>query len=134
MQTQEECQKRIDELQNVCPQCGGQISPIETKDNGRNPTFWSGCLSCSIFTPGTKKYIYEIAARMVDEREIATFSHLSRPEGTAPDSEREHWRHAQIGGAVPIVGTVLKFYNEQQEQTEREEYKRLKRKFEEEVS
>jgi hypothetical protein len=62
--TSEECQRWI---RGVCPGCGGIITPIETVDNAKNPTFWSGCMHCHKFCSGVDPMVYTIARIIVDE-------------------------------------------------------------------
>ena len=67
--TKEECQNKINkDSPIVCSLCGGKLEPIETVDNSRNPTFWRGCLECSRFNGGVSPSVYEIASKLVDER------------------------------------------------------------------
>jgi hypothetical protein len=59
IQSKKECFERCTGL--VCLRCGNALSPVETVDNSNRPTFWAGCLSCMIFSPGTQKEVYEKA-------------------------------------------------------------------------
>jgi hypothetical protein len=59
IQSEKECFERCTGL--VCLRCGNALSPVETVDNSNRPTFWAGCLSCMIFSPGTQKEVYEKA-------------------------------------------------------------------------
>jgi hypothetical protein len=60
--TKEECANRC--VGRVCCRCGEPLIPIETVDNSNNPTFWAGCLSCSIFSPGTTMKMYNTAKEL----------------------------------------------------------------------
>ena len=57
--TEEACRKHC--VDKVCIYCGEPIEPIETVDNSGNPTFWTACMKCSRFNPGTTKEIYRKA-------------------------------------------------------------------------
>ena len=71
--TKEQCQKRIDEMRNVCTCCGGGLVPLETVDNSNRPTYWIGCEKCQKFDNGTKEKIFKIAVKMVDERRFRAY-------------------------------------------------------------
>ena len=61
-QTEEECLKSCKD--KYCMRCGDPLSPIETVDNAGNPTFWSHCPTCMIFSHGTTKQIYDYAEQI----------------------------------------------------------------------
>lgn len=106
--TKKQCQASIDNNNNVCEQCGNILSPIETVDNSGAPTFWSGCLSCLKFSQGVKKDIFEIAQRMVKEKNFIAYDHLDRPDPENLDAF-DYWEKSQIGGATYVVRDVLFF-------------------------
>jgi hypothetical protein len=69
--TKNQCQKKIDELKNVCDRCGRKIVPLKTVNNGGEPTYWAGCLHgdkvYGHFTQGVKKEIYDLAIKLILE-------------------------------------------------------------------
>lgn len=75
--TKKQCQKRIDELNNVCDWCGRNIVPLKTVNNSGEPTYWAGCMhgqtdegAWGHFTNGVKKELYDLAAKLVLEDSI----------------------------------------------------------------
>lgn len=85
--TEQECQDKID---GVCSRCGGELSPIETVDNSRDPTFWPGCKKCSHFDWGIDADVFAIAKSMVVDHHYKRYSHTD-DEGS------------QINGACGII-------------------------------
>ncbi|KKR00157.1 MAG: hypothetical protein UT24_C0016G0046 [Candidatus Woesebacteria bacterium GW2011_GWB1_39_12] len=70
--TKKQCQKHIDQVNNVCDRCGRKIVPIKTVDNSHNPTYWAGCFHGSKdkdafgnFTYGVPKETYKLAYKLV---------------------------------------------------------------------
>ena len=63
--TEEESRKHC--ADKVCIYCGEPLEPIETVDNARNPTFWTGCMKCSRFNPGTTEEIYQKALSLKED-------------------------------------------------------------------
>jgi len=59
IRSEEDCAEQC--ANKVCLRCGNSLSPIETVDNSKRPTFWPGCMKCSIFSMGTSKEIYSKA-------------------------------------------------------------------------
>ncbi len=98
----EACAKQCEGL--VCPGCGKTIEPIETVDNSNDPTFWSGCTTCSRFDPGVKPEIHLMAEIMVGKFHYRRYSHFDLPKN---DIEKEYQRIRQINGAADIVRQVL---------------------------
>jgi len=107
--TKKQCQHQIDEWKNVCTNCGGELIPLETVDNARQPTYWIGCESCQIFNNGTKERIYKIASRMVDEKHFRAYNHEDVPDKEKEPDRFDYWRKGQISGAVWVVLDVLRF-------------------------
>ncbi len=112
MITKEQSQKKIDKRQNVCTNCGGELTPFETVDNADQPTHWAGCKSCLIYTNGIKEHIYKIAARMVDDRNFTTYHFEQRPDKEKEPEKFDRWRKSQIGGTVYIVSDILQLEKE----------------------
>lgn len=106
--TKNQCQENINRFSNVCQQCGGTLNPIETVDNSGAPTFWSGCISCSMFTGGVKKDVFNIAQMMVKERNFIAYSFENRPDPEDLEAY-DYWEKSQIGGASYVVRDVLFF-------------------------
>lgn len=111
--TKEHC---VTLIHGVCDRCGGELEPIETVDNARNPTYWPHCPSCQVFCYGCNPTHYEIAKRLVDERNFKGYSHMDYPKDN-PVTEQEIWykdyyRKSQISAAISVVIDVLKI-NEQ---------------------
>lgn len=106
--TKEQCQEIINKYNCVCNQCGGQLEPIETVDNIDRPTYWSGCMSCGLFTHGVSKETHDIAKYLVDERRYVAYHWMDTPK--KEDTERyAYWRLSQIAGACYIVRDVLSY-------------------------
>ena len=103
--TKKQCKQSINNL--VCPQCGEKLDPIETVDNAKNPTFWSGCLNCGIYSSGVKPEIRKIAKYLVLKCHYVHFQSMERPNNRGK-SYQEHYQLAQIGGACSIVYDVIR--------------------------
>lgn len=105
--TREECQRKIDELNYVCPGCGGPIVPFKTEDNSGHPTFWAGCEHCQQFTNGFPPKVFEIAKKLVHEHNHQPYRHMQNPyNGT--DAEKAYYYESQIRGTCSEVNLVLK--------------------------
>ncbi len=113
--TEKHCQKEIDKWQNVCSRCGGKLIPIQTVDNGNNPTYWSGCDSCQIFDNGTKEGTYRIAVKMVDERNFRAYNFEQMPDKVKHPDEFHYWRKSQISGTVWVVSDILRIEKENEQ-------------------
>lgn len=109
--TREQCQKNIDASKHVCSGCGGEIEPIETVDNADRPTFWPGCLKCSVYEYGVPKDIYETAKDLVLNDYHIQYSHLGNSYGKTGE-ELQRWQRSQIRGTSGLVNKVLRVYNE----------------------
>ena len=72
--TRSECQKKC--MDKCCLRCGGELSPIETVDNARNPTFWCGCMKCLIFSPGTSARVFSIAREIQNQYKNITMDDM----------------------------------------------------------
>ena len=99
--TKERCQNSIDSTEYICDYCGGKLEPIETVDNSNNPTFWTGCKSCSRFTAGCPPTVFEIAKRMVEE-------HHFRYYKDETDSKDNISKAAQIVRLVQTLSEQIK--------------------------
>lgn len=109
--TREECQRKIDELNNVCPGCGGPLIPFDTVDNSGAPTFWAGCEVCSTFSNGVRPRIFKIASKMVKEHNHQPYSHYHFPyNGTI--AEKEYYYKSQTRGTCSEVQLVLNLNKE----------------------
>jgi hypothetical protein len=104
--TKEECQRRIDENNNVCPGCGGPLIPLETVDNSYNPTFWAGCSPCMSFSDGVRPRIFKIADAMVREHDHTCYSHTKFPSNGTSE-EKEYWAKSQIRGTCKQIQKIL---------------------------
>lgn len=67
--TKKECERKIT---GVCEECGGNLEPIETVDNAKNPTFWVGCLKCSCFRQGINIKYFNVATEIMHEAGLPT--------------------------------------------------------------
>ena len=103
--TKEQCQKNI-KSGNVCSQCGGIVTPLDTVDNSNDPTFWSGCEKCFRFDTGVSKKVYEIAKTLVEDRNYEHYSHI---QITEKDNESmvKYKTECQISGVCGIVIDIL---------------------------
>jgi len=102
MISKQEC---ADGISGVCSRCGGQLEPLETVDNARNPTYWGGCKSCMRFDDGVTPEVYATAKAMVEDG-FRPYRHMSAETGDDEDMKRYKAR-VQIGGACSIVRQVL---------------------------
>lgn len=68
--TKEECEA---EISGVCPGCAGPVTAIETEDNAGNPTHWSGCLHCGVFTEGYPPELQRLARTLVEEGTLVPY-------------------------------------------------------------
>lgn len=92
----------------VCTRCGGPLEPLETVDNSRNPTFWSGCPVCCCFDCGIAPEIYATAQKLVDGG-YRHYSHIS--EDSKDDEETKlHKNRQHISGACQLVSDVLRIH------------------------
>lgn len=105
--TKQQCQ---DDINGVCSRCGGKLEPLETVDNGRNPTFWSGCAKCGCFDNGVDPKIYAIAKILVKEDRYWPYSHIDHRDDDS-DEAKLYKLNAQIGGACDVVRDVLRIHN-----------------------
>ena len=100
--TKAECEARIS---GVCPGCGGPVTAIETVDNSGDPTFWSGCGQCFVFTEGYPLEVHQIAAKLVEEGTLIPYPNMYRDD--SDNDEWLRWRRAQTRGAAQVVRRVL---------------------------
>ena len=105
--TKETCAARIT---GICPRCGGGLEPIETVDNSGNPTHWSGCNACMIFTAGVKPVIYKTALLLVDEG-YKPYSFIIDHENDSAE-KKVYNRQTQVSGACDTVRDVLRIYKQ----------------------
>lgn len=108
IETKEDCQRQIDAAGTVCSRCAGVITPIETVDNSGRPTYWMGCEVCGRFDYGVPKLIYDIAKRLVTERNFVPYRHMDYPADQKGEEYKKYWTESQIGGATSIVTDVLR--------------------------
>lgn len=101
--TKEECWDRI---KGVCDGCGGELVPMETVDNSDSPTYWAGCEHCSKFCWGVDKKVWEIARKLVLERNWRPYSSMSEGDYKT-EAEKEYWLDSQTAGAVRQVYDVI---------------------------
>ena len=100
-------QKCKDSISGVCSRCGGDLEPIETVDNSRNPTYWAGCVKCCCFDNGVSERVYEIAKRMVVEHYCRPYSHIGIMKNDTEETKK-YKTESQISGACDIVWQVLR--------------------------
>lgn len=93
--TKEECERNI---KGVCEGCGGPLIAIETVDNSGRPTFWQGCEHCSCFRSGVERRYFEVARKMVEEREITPYSHMDRLEYENTPERLNYYLDSQTAG------------------------------------
>ncbi len=105
--TKEACQQRIDQLNNVCPGCGGPLIPFETVDNSDRPTYWAGCEKCSCYSDGVRPRIFKIAEAMVKNHHHRAYGHMELPHDVT-DAAKEYYYQSQIRGTCGQVHLVLK--------------------------
>ena len=105
VQTKEQCQANIYKNGNVCDGCGGELTPNETFDNARNPTYWVHCENCLQFTNGVKPNIFAISKFMVDENGFEPANYY--PEG-------DYYRAAQLRAASRIVEKIISIHDKMQ--------------------
>lgn len=106
----ETCQNMIDLNNNVCDGCGGIIEPLETVDNSGDPTFWSGCNHCCVFTSGVKEDIYLTAKYMVFEQNYVAYRHMDRITETSSPDYVVYYYESQIRGACSDIRQVFQAY------------------------
>lgn len=109
VQTEQECQKKIDDYNGVCTGCGGELTPMETVDNSHNPTFWSGCEPCAVFDWGVEVEIFNAARYMVLERFHYVYRSHQKPEATSGE-DYDYWLATQTKGAVSLLRDVKKAF------------------------
>lgn len=107
--SKKKCQENITKG-NVCSQCGGELSPIDTVDNSNDPTFWPGCEKCCRFDNGVPEKIYNTAKELVVNERYGHYSHIEIKETDSKETI-EYKTQCQISGACSIVSGVLRIYN-----------------------
>ncbi|HEX5994089.1 MAG TPA: hypothetical protein VFY84_02990 [Jiangellales bacterium] len=93
--TREECEARIS---GVCPGCGGPVTAIETVDNADNPTHWSGCEHCCVFTEGYPAELHRLARQLVEEGTLVPYRTRGRDE--------PFWLEANTSEATRILWRI----------------------------
>ena len=101
--TKEQCDAG---LSGVCSRCGKPVVSIETVDNARNPTHWSGCDACMCFDNGVTEEVYRIAKSLVQDHFYTHYSHLSEDDSDSADM-KIYKQQQQISGACGVVMRVL---------------------------
>lgn len=109
--TKRQCQSIIDKYGNVCRGCGGKLEPIKTVDNSNNPTYWAGCMTCSVFDNGAPLLIFKIAQRLVVDKWHRAY-HESEPDKNTDPEKYNYWLSSQIKGTCNIVSSVLTIHKE----------------------
>ena len=104
--TKEHCAKKIS---GVCSQCGGKVEPLETVDNAGDPTYWNGCNKCQKFDNGVEPELYEIARRMVTERNFRYNNYIIDKENDSVE-KKQYNLECQISSACGVVRDVLFYY------------------------
>ena len=107
--TKDECQSRIDVVVNgVCGGCGGKVTALETVDNSGEPTYWSGCEHCSVFTYPVSNRLYKTAQLLIDKGEhVYEFKPYE-----ATDNELSYWRDTESRALCSKLSMYLKAYKE----------------------
>ena len=103
--TKKQCKQIINNF--VCPQCGGELEPIETVDNSKHPTFWSGCQTCRKYSLGVEPEIHKIAKYLVEEFNYIHYKSMDSPYNK-DESYQNYYRLTQTGGACSIVYDVIR--------------------------
>jgi len=95
-------------IKGVCTRCGGPLEPLETVDNSRNPTYWSGCPVCCCFDGGIDSKIYTTAKQLVDQG-YHHYSHI-REDSSDDEATKLYKKQSQIAGTCSVVRDVLRIY------------------------
>jgi len=103
--TKQRCQ---DNIMGVCSRCGGKLEPLETVDNARRPTFWSGCPECFCFDNGVPQRVYDTAKILVKEEGYRPCSNTCYDNDS--DDLKRHKINSQISGACGLVRDVLRIH------------------------
>ena len=106
--TKIQCQKQIDELDNVCDYCGRKIVPIRTVDNSRNPTYWAGCLHGSNsghFTNGVPKEVFKLARKLVLDGE-SYYSHSDKSDYKRNRDAKLMWIETETSGFACLIQKI----------------------------
>ena len=67
--TKELCQENIHKIGGVCPGCGGSVVTIKALDDAGNPTYWSGCKVCRVFTSPVPERLFNTVQKLIDNGE-----------------------------------------------------------------
>ena len=105
--TYEQCKRA---LHGVCSRCGGELDPLETKDNSGNPTFWPGCKECCCFDYGVTPETYRIAKELVEVEHFHPYSHIDH-DHTDDEATKQYKIQSQISNVCGIVNDVLRIHN-----------------------
>jgi len=100
--TEEQCREKI---KGVCEGCGGALEPIQTVDNGGNPTHWVGCKYCMCFRAGTEKIYFDVARYLVEKDIIAPYSYLKKEHGKGEIST-DYYLCSQTAGLASVVKKI----------------------------
>jgi hypothetical protein len=98
----------------VCTRCGGELSPIETVDNGGNADVWAGCKRCEVFNYGTSKENYELRKRIFFETDYLPYTHLEedmREKRDDPEWSRYYFE-SQLDGMDKMVNFIKRLLSE----------------------
>ena len=123
--SKEECQRRINELGNVCDRCGRKIKPLKTVNNSGHPTYWSGCYHGSkgenawgYFTEGAKKEIFDLAEKLVCEGEI--YYKGEKHECKDNLGRRLSWFQSQVSGFCDLLMAIEYLKNNKPKKTKKQ--------------
>ena len=106
--TKIQCQKRIDELNNVCDYCGRKIVPMKTVDNVGSPTYWAGCYHGSDsghFTGGVPKEIFKLARKLVLNGDIY-YEHSRKSDYKRNRDLKLYWIESQTSGFARFIQKI----------------------------
>lgn len=124
--TKKECQKKINEMGNVCDYCGRKLKPIKTVDNSGNLTFWAGCFhgdnrkgTWGVFTEGVKKEIFKLAEKLVCNGEEC-YTHNKKSKYANTPEERLYWFQCEVSNFCSLLRTIEYLKNHKPIKTKKE--------------
>ena len=106
--TKIQCQKRIDELNNICDYCGRKIVPMKTTDNAGSPTYWAGCQhggDSGHFTCGVPKEIFKLARKLVLNGEIY-YDDDNKSDYNKNKDLKLYWIESQTSGFARFIQKI----------------------------
>jgi len=107
--TKKQCQ---DKITGVCPGCGGKVTPLKTVNNLGEPTYWSVCEHCSLFTGGFNPKYQRIVRKLIENNEMIPYTSMSRSEYEDTPERLDYWLDAQTSKLTRDINYIAHLLEE----------------------